>query len=114
MSGVTQFVVDADTPGVTVTPLTGLDLTRRFADVRFDGVSVPTSAVLGAPGGAQASVDAQLDVAVALTLAESIGAMRRLAEITSSTPRPASRSGDRSGRSRRSSTSSPTSASGPR
>ncbi len=80
--GVTQFVVSADAPGVTVTPLTGLDLTRRFADVRFDGVSVPTSAVLGTPGGAQASVDAQLDVAVALTLAESIGAMSRLAEIT--------------------------------
>ena len=81
-SGVTQFVVAADAPGVTVSPLTGLDLTRRFADVRFDGVSVPTSAVLGTPGGAQASVDAQLDVAVALTLAESIGAMSRLAEIT--------------------------------
>ena len=80
--GVTQFVVAADAPGVTVSPLTGLDLTRRFADVRFDGASVPPSAVLGTPGAAQASVDAQLDVAVALTLAESIGAMTRLAEIT--------------------------------
>ncbi len=45
-------------------------------------MSVPASAVVGAPGGAQASVDAQLDVAVALTVAESIGAMRQLAEIT--------------------------------
>ena len=80
--GVTQFVVDATAPGVTVTQLDGLDLTRRFADVRFDGTSVAASAVLGAPGGAQASVDAQLDLAVALTLAESIGAMRQLAEIT--------------------------------
>jgi alkylation response protein AidB-like acyl-CoA dehydrogenase len=80
--GVSQFVVDASAPGVTVTPLTGLDLTRRFADVRFDQVSVPSSAVLGAPGSGQASIDAQLDVAVALTIAESIGAMRQLAEIT--------------------------------
>jgi alkylation response protein AidB-like acyl-CoA dehydrogenase len=80
--GVTQFVVDADAPGVTVTGLEGLDLTRRFADVRFDSVSVPATAVLGTPGAAQGSVDAQLDVAVALTLAESIGAMRQLAEIT--------------------------------
>jgi alkylation response protein AidB-like acyl-CoA dehydrogenase len=79
---VTQFVIDAATPGVTVTPLDGLDLTRRFADVRFDGASVPASAVLGTAGAAQASVDAQLDLAVALTLAESIGAMRQLAEIT--------------------------------
>jgi alkylation response protein AidB-like acyl-CoA dehydrogenase len=81
-AGVSQFVVAADAPGVTVTPLEGLDLTRRFADVRFDGVSVTGDAVLGAAGGAQASVDAQLDLAVALTLAESIGAMRQLAEIT--------------------------------
>ncbi|HEY3673286.1 MAG TPA: acyl-CoA dehydrogenase family protein [Acidimicrobiia bacterium] len=79
---VTQFVVGADTPGVTVTPLRALDLTRRFADVQFESVSVPASAVVGTPGAAQASVDAQLDVAVALTLAESIGAMRQLAEIT--------------------------------
>jgi alkylation response protein AidB-like acyl-CoA dehydrogenase len=80
--GVTQFIVDAAAPGVTVTTLDGLDITRRFADVRFDSVSVPASAVLGTPGAAQASVDAQLDVAVALTLAESIGAMRQLADIT--------------------------------
>ena len=38
--GVTQFVVDAGTPGVTVVPLDGLDLTRRFADVHFDDVAV--------------------------------------------------------------------------
>jgi alkylation response protein AidB-like acyl-CoA dehydrogenase len=81
-AGVTQFVVDADTAGVTVTQLEGLDLTRRFADVRFDGVTVPASAVLGSPGDGQASVDAQLDVAIALTLAESVGAMTQLAEIT--------------------------------
>jgi alkylation response protein AidB-like acyl-CoA dehydrogenase len=79
---VTQFVVDTATPGVDVVPLDGLDLTRRFADVRFDEVTVPASAVLGAPGAGQASIDAQLDVAVALTVAESVGAMQRLAEIT--------------------------------
>jgi alkylation response protein AidB-like acyl-CoA dehydrogenase len=80
--GVTQFVVDASAAGLAVTPLEGLDLTRRFADVRFDSVSVPASSVLGMPGSAQPSLDAQLDLAVALTLAESVGAMRQLADIT--------------------------------
>jgi alkylation response protein AidB-like acyl-CoA dehydrogenase len=80
--GVTQFVVDADAPGVTVTRLEGLDLTRRFAEVRFEGVSAPARSVLGAPGQAQPSLDAQLDLAAALTLAETVGAMRQLAEIT--------------------------------
>jgi alkylation response protein AidB-like acyl-CoA dehydrogenase len=80
--GVTQFVVDAETPGVTVVALDGLDLTRRFADVRFADVVLPDGAVLGTRGGAQTSIDAQLDVAMALTVAESVGAMTRLAEIT--------------------------------
>ena len=39
--GVTQCLVPADTPGVTVVPLDGLDLTRRFADVRFDAAKSP-------------------------------------------------------------------------
>ncbi len=80
--GITQFLVPSDTVGVTVVPLEGLDLTRRFADVRFEGVTLPASAVLGASGDASTSVDEQLDVAVALTLAESVGAMTRLVEIT--------------------------------
>ena len=39
-AGVTQFLVPADAPGVTVTPLETIDLARRFASVRFDGVRV--------------------------------------------------------------------------
>ncbi len=63
-------------------PLDGLDLTRRFVDVRFDGVALGADAVLGTAGDAATSVDRQLDIAIALTLAESVGAMRRLSEIT--------------------------------
>jgi alkylation response protein AidB-like acyl-CoA dehydrogenase len=81
-AGVTQFLVPADTAGVTIVPLDGLDLTRRFVDVRFDGVALGADAVLGTAGGASESVEHQLDVAIALTLAESVGAMRRLVEIT--------------------------------
>jgi alkylation response protein AidB-like acyl-CoA dehydrogenase len=79
---VTQFVVPSDTSGLTVAPLGGLDLTRRFADVRFEGVEVSADAVLGAPGVGTGAVERQLDLAVTLNLAESIGAMRRLVEIT--------------------------------
>ena len=78
----TQFVVPADAAGVEVVPLGGLDLTRRFVDVRFDGVEVDADAVVGTAGGAQPDVERQLDVATTLNLAESVGAMRRLVEIT--------------------------------
>ncbi len=80
--GLTQLLVPADAPGVAVTPMRSIDLTRRFAAVRFDDVELPASAVLGEVGGAGTAVDWQLRVAVALTLAEMVGAMDRAFEIT--------------------------------
>jgi len=71
----TQVLVRTATPGVTVAGRDGLDFTRRFAEVTFDGVSVPASAVVGAVGEAGADVERQLDVAAVLTVAESVGAM---------------------------------------
>lgn len=73
--GLTQFLVPAGTPGVGVRPLDGLDITRRFGEVRFDDVELPAAALLGEEGAASPSVERQLDVAVVLTLAEMVGAM---------------------------------------
>jgi len=73
--GITQVLVRADAPGVTVTPKTGLDITRRFADVTFDGVTVPGSGVVGGIGEGGDDVERQFDVAAVLTVAESVGAM---------------------------------------
>lgn len=73
--GLTQVVVPADAPGVTVTPLSSVDLTRRFATVRFDGVRVPADAVLGQVGKADEDVERQLQHALLILNAESVGAM---------------------------------------
>ncbi len=62
--------------------MNGVDLTRRFASVRFDGVEVPTSAAIGEIGGADAEVDRQLAVAVCLELAEMTGAMDKALAMT--------------------------------
>jgi alkylation response protein AidB-like acyl-CoA dehydrogenase len=80
--GLTQLLVPADAPGVTMTPMRSIDLTRRFAAVRFDDVRLPRSAVLGEVGRAGSAVDWQLRVAVALTLAEMVGTMDRAFEMT--------------------------------
>ncbi len=45
--GVTQVLVPATTPGVTMAPMQTVDLTRRFGAVTFDGATVPASAVVG-------------------------------------------------------------------
>jgi len=65
-----QYLVPADTPGLTVTPLQGLDMTRRYARVELDGVRVPATARVGG------SVDWLTDLAVVIQLAETVGAMQ--------------------------------------
>jgi alkylation response protein AidB-like acyl-CoA dehydrogenase len=80
-AGLTQFLVPSGTPGVTVELLEGLDITRRFCAVRFDDVELPTSALVGAAGGAASTVERQLQVALALTVAEMVGAMDRDFEV---------------------------------
>jgi alkylation response protein AidB-like acyl-CoA dehydrogenase len=80
--GLTQVLVPSDTPGLTITPMHGVDLTRRFAKVAFDGVELPLSAVVGEVGGAADDVDWQLQVAIALQLSEVVGAMDRALKMT--------------------------------
>jgi alkylation response protein AidB-like acyl-CoA dehydrogenase len=82
-SGLSQALVSATTPGVCVTPLRSADLTRRFAEVRFDEVRVGTDALVGVLGEADRQVAAQERVAVATHNAETIGAMQRAFEMTS-------------------------------
>ncbi len=73
--GSAQALVAADAPGVTVTELDSLDLSRRFATVRFDDVRVDASAVVGAAGAADDLITAQLAIACTLLAAETVGAM---------------------------------------
>jgi len=79
-----QVFVRAGAPGVNVRPLTTLDLSRRLTHVDFDGVTVTEDAILG-PAGARAGADAletQLQLAIVLTLADTVGAIDALFSMT--------------------------------
>lgn len=80
--GVSQYLILADTPGVVVTPTPGLDYSRQFASVRFDDVSVGADALVGSAGDAGDDVDRQINVAIALQGAESMGAWERVHDMT--------------------------------
>lgn len=80
--GVSQFLVPADASGITVTPLEALDLGRRLADVRFESVAVSADALLGAFGEAAGAAERQLQVALALQCAETVGVADRALEFT--------------------------------
>ncbi|MDG2029178.1 MAG: acyl-CoA/acyl-ACP dehydrogenase [Acidimicrobiales bacterium] len=81
-TGPAQFLVATDTPGLTLTAMQSIDLTRRFAEVVFDNVAVPASAVVGEVGHAAADVAQQLRIANVLQCAEMVGAMDAAMDIT--------------------------------
>lgn len=76
-AGLTQVLVPSGTQGVSVKPMQSVDLTRRFSIVEFAGVRVPAESMVGAAGAAGPQVERQLQLAVAITNAETVGAMER-------------------------------------
>jgi alkylation response protein AidB-like acyl-CoA dehydrogenase len=80
--GLTQLLVPAGTDGVVVEPLDSVDLVRRFATVRFDRVRVAEGRVVGDVDGADAAVGRQLQLAILLQCAETVGALDRVIAIT--------------------------------
>ena len=76
-----QVLVPAGAVGLTVSPMSGLDLVRRFAEVRFDDVAVPGDAVVGSVGAA-AEVEYALRVACTLQCAETTGIMDEVFTMT--------------------------------
>jgi alkylation response protein AidB-like acyl-CoA dehydrogenase len=80
-TGYSQFLVPAKTPGLTVELLEGLDLSRRFGRVTFDGVMVPPGAVVGTIDLAEEDVQAQMSLALALQCAETVGSTDRMYEV---------------------------------
>ncbi len=80
--GLTQFLVPADSRGVTVRPMESMDLARRYGSVEFDAVEVPASAVVGSAGKAEEAVERQLALALALQCAETVGATKFAFDMT--------------------------------
>ena len=75
-SGLSQFLVSSDHPGVTVTDLQGLDMTKRYAQVDFTGAQLPASSLVGTRAGARVEVEWLIDLGVVIQLAEMVGAMQ--------------------------------------
>jgi alkylation response protein AidB-like acyl-CoA dehydrogenase len=80
--GLTQVLVPTGVPGLAIRPMGTVDLTRRFDVVTFDGVRVPTSALVGEVGTAADQVAHQLRIALVMVTAESVGAMQAAFDMT--------------------------------
>jgi alkylation response protein AidB-like acyl-CoA dehydrogenase len=71
--GISLAVVPRETPGIIAERVTYLDPTRAVARVRFDGVAVPSDAVLGSLGAGQAALQRALDLGAIALAAEQVG-----------------------------------------
>ena len=78
-NGVGLFAMAADAPGVSLSPCTTVD-EQRAADIHFDKVRLAADARLGDEAGA--TLQAVLDVGLAVLCAEAFGAMDRLLAAT--------------------------------
>ena len=76
-SGISLFVVPANAAGVNRRDYRTID-GQRAADIRFENVQVPASALLGMAGAGWEILDAAADYGVTLLCAEAIGAMEAL------------------------------------
>ena len=76
-SGISLFVMPADTAGISRKDYRTID-GQRAADIRFDNVQAPASALLGEAGAGWEILDAASDYGVTLLCAEAIGAMEAL------------------------------------
>lgn len=80
--GVTLFLVPRDTPGVRISALDTIDLTRRVYQVDFARAQLPASAVIGAEGKGWSVVRDVLAAGAVGIAADCLGGSQRLLEMS--------------------------------
>ncbi|HVS48969.1 MAG TPA: acyl-CoA dehydrogenase [Candidatus Dormibacteraeota bacterium] len=78
--GISLFLVKGRLKGMTVTSLKTLDMTRRWSEVRFDGVKLEADSLLGPADKAWPHLKRALDWATAALCAEMIGGTQKVLE----------------------------------
>jgi alkylation response protein AidB-like acyl-CoA dehydrogenase len=80
--GVSIFAIDAATPGVTVSQLKTMDMTRRLCDVTFENVSVGRDAVVGDVDKGWPRLERALQRANGLLAAECVGGSQKVLDMS--------------------------------
>lgn len=75
-SGPIQFLLPAETTGVSIRRQRSLDLTRSWCRIDFEAARIPDALRLGPENGGEV-LERQLQLACVLTVSESVGAMDR-------------------------------------
>jgi len=80
--GLSEVLLPASTPGVSVSPMGSVDLTRHFSTITFSDVAVSSDQLLGGLDQAAAEVERSNQEAIVIELSEMIGSMDKAFEMT--------------------------------
>ena len=78
--GISLFLVKGRPAGMTVTPLKTLDMTRRWSEVRFEGVKLAGDSLMGPADKAWPHLKRALEWATASICAEMVGGTQKVLE----------------------------------
>jgi alkylation response protein AidB-like acyl-CoA dehydrogenase len=78
--GVSLFLIKGRPAGMQVTPLETMDMTRRWSELRFDGVELPADALMGSAHTAWPRLRRALDWSTAALCAEMVGGEQKVLE----------------------------------
>ena len=79
--GISLFIVEHETPGVTITPLEVFDRTRRVSEVECKNVLVPKTALVGDEGQGWKILSRLIDAACVALAADSLGGAQKALEM---------------------------------
>ncbi len=78
--GITLFLVKGRPAGMTVKPLNTMDMTHKWYEVKFEGVELPSDAVMGEPDAGWPPLRRSLEWATAAICAEMVGGAQKVLE----------------------------------
>ncbi|MBE9540622.1 MAG: acyl-CoA dehydrogenase family protein, partial [Proteobacteria bacterium] len=81
-SGISLFIIAADTPGITRQCLPTMDQTRKQAEIQFDKAKVAASAVMQSPGDAWPLLSKIIDLATVAIAADQLGGSQKALDMT--------------------------------
>jgi len=80
--GVTLFAIESSRAGVSVTPLTTMDQTRKLSEVKFAGVKATSADVVGEVGNGWKTLAAIIDRGKVMLAAEMMGGAQKVLDMT--------------------------------
>lgn len=80
--GITLFIVDTNTPGVSIKPLKTMDMLRRLSEVTFQNVKVNKEQILGRIGEGWPLVQSVMSAACAALSIEMVGGAQKALDLS--------------------------------